>query len=212
MKSILTLLLICAISFSVNAQARTGSVEYQKVSRTAILNELPFSASTVEDALKDKFSKMGYKPSSSKGFTVFKGVRMAELGPDTYDLFFTAERVSRKDKGSSTVTLLISKGFDAFADENNDTQLIENGKNYMNGLRDIVAAYDLEQQIIAQENEVKKAEKKSSNLKDDADDLQKKLKKVQEDIQTNIKDQADQVKELDRQRQALENLKSQRKQ
>lgn len=81
----------------------------------------------------------------------------------------------------------------------------------MNNLRDVIAAYDLEQQIIAQENEVKKADKKSANLISDASDLQNKLKKIESEIQTNIKDQADQVKELDRQKQILENLKLQRK-
>ena len=78
-------------------------------------------------------------------------------------------------------------------------------------MREIVAAYDLEQQIANQENEIKKAEKKSNNLIDEGNDLQKRLKKINEDIQTNIKDQADQVKEVERQKQALENLKSLRK-
>ena len=211
MKSFLTLLLISIATVSVKAQARTGSVEYQNVARAAILNEMPFPSGTIDDAIKDKFSKMGYKASSSKGFTVFKAVKLPELGPDNYDLYFTSERISRKDKNNSTVTLLISKGFDAFADETNDAQLIENGKTYLNNLREIVAAYDLEQQIANQENEIKKAEKKSNNLIDEGNDLQKRLKKINEDIQTNIKDQADQVKEVERQKQALENLKSLRK-
>ena len=211
MKSFLTLLLISIATVSVKAQARTGSVEYQKVARAAILNEIPFPSGTIDDAIKDKFSKMGYKASSSKGFTVFKAVKLPELGPDNYDLYFTSERISRKDKNNSTVTLLISKGFDAFADETNDAQLIENGKTYLNNLREIVAAYDLEQQIANQENEIKKAEKKSNNLISEGNDLQKRLKKINEDIQTNIKDQADQVKEVERQKQVLENLKSQRK-
>ena len=211
MKSFLFFLLLSCISATVNAQARTGSVEYQKVARAALINEIPFPSKTIENALIQDFGKAGYKSSTSKGFIVFKGVRLTALGPDAYDLYFSSERVSRKEKDNSTVTLLISKGFDAFADESNDAQLFENGKTYMTNLRDVIAAYDLEQQIIAQENEVKKADKKSANLISDASDLQHKLKKIESEIQTNIKDQADQVKELDRQKQILENLKLQRK-
>ncbi len=211
MKLIITLLLSLCITVISFGQARTGTADYQKVSRAAILNDMPFPAKTVENALIDNFLKKGYKSSSSKGFTVFKGVRLTELGPDSYDLYFSAERVSRRDKDNSTLTLLISKGFDAFINEADDATLITNAVAYMNGLRDIVAAYDLEQQIADQENAVKKAEKKDSNLKDEAEDLQKKKSKIESDIARNIKDKADQEKEVANQKQILETLKAKRK-
>ncbi|MBK8712658.1 MAG: hypothetical protein IPL97_12425 [Niastella sp.] len=211
MKLIITLLLSLCITVISFGQARTGTADYQKVSRAAILNDMPFPAKTVENALIDNFLKKGYKSSSSKGFTVFKGVRLTELGPDSYDLYFSAERVSRRDKDNSTLTLLISKGFDAFINEADDATLITNAVAYMNGLRDVVAAYDLEQQIADQENAVKKAEKKDSNLKDEAEDLQKKKSKIESDIARNIKDKADQEKEVANQKQILETLKAKRK-
>lgn len=211
MKLIITLLLSLCITVISFGQARTGTADYQKVSRAAILNDMPFPAKTVENALIDNFLKKGYKSSSSKGFTVFKGVRLTELGPDSYDLYFSAERVSRRDKDNSTLTLLISKGFDAFINEADDATLITNAVAYMNGLRDIVAAYDLEQQIADQENAVKKAEKKDSNLKDETEDLQKKKSKIESDIARNIKDKADQEKEVANQKQILETLKAKRK-
>ena len=120
-------MLLSCISVTVNAQARTGSVEYQKVARAALINEIPFPSKTIENALIQDFGKAGYKSSKSQGFIVFKGVRLTALGPDAYDLYFSSERVSRKEKDNSTVTLLISKGFDAFADESKDAQLFENG-------------------------------------------------------------------------------------
>jgi len=44
MKSFLTLLLVSCISVTANAQARTGSGEYQKVDRAGIISEIPFPA------------------------------------------------------------------------------------------------------------------------------------------------------------------------
>ena len=211
MKQIITLLLSLFITVFSFGQSRTGTADYQKVSRAAILNDMPFPAKTVENALVDKFLKMGYKSGSSKGYTVFKGVHLNELGPGSYDLYFSAERVSRRDKDNSTLTLLISKGYDAFINETDDAPLFAQAKAYMDSLRDMVAAYDLEQQIADQENAVKKAEKKDSNLKDEADDLQKKKSKIESDIARNIKDKADQEKEVANQKQILENLKAKRK-
>ncbi|MFZ1529603.1 MAG: hypothetical protein WAT19_12680 [Ferruginibacter sp.] len=192
------------------AQTKKGSADYQKQSRPALINEVPFPVKTIENALEDKFRKMGYKSSSSKGYMVFKGVRMEELGPDSYDLFFSTERASRKDKENSTVTLLISKGNDAFVADSVDAKVYDNGKDFLDNLRTTVAAYDLEQQIIDQDDAIRKAEKKDKNLKDEADDLQKKKRKIEADIEQNIKDQADQVKEIEKQRQLLETLKGKR--
>lgn len=137
---------------------------------------------------------------------------MDELGPDSYDLFFSADRASRRDKENSSVTMLISKGNDVFVADTLDSKVYDNGKVFLDNLRVMVEAYDLEQQIIEQENVIKKAEKKDKSLKDEADDLQKKKRKIEDDIVQNTKDLADQVKELEKQRQMLETLKAKRKQ
>lgn len=194
------------------AQTKKASADYQKTARPALINEVPYPVKTIENALEDKFKKMGYRSSSSKGFTIFKGVRMDELGPDSYDLFFSADRASRRDKENSSVTMLISKGNDVFVADTLDSKVYDNGKVFLDNLRVMVEAYDLEQQIIEQENVIKKAEKKDKSLKDEADDLQKKKRKIEDDIVQNTKDLADQVKELEKQRQMLETLKAKRKQ
>lgn len=212
MKRLVFLLLGCCLYTVSMAQARSTKVEYQKEMRQAIEHDVPFPAKTVENALEDAFSKMGYKNTSSKGFTVYKGVRMQELGSDTYDLYFMVDKKSRKDKDNSTVTMMVSKGFDAFITENDDKTVFGNAKTYLDSLRNMLAAYDLEQQIIAQEEELKSADKKSTNLQDEGKDLEKKKRRLEQQIEDNIKDQEKQVKELDKQKQILETLKGKRKQ
>jgi len=212
MKQVFILMTACCLCVFSVAQTRTTTTEYQKVSRSALVNEVPFPAKTVENAIEDAFSKKGYKGSSSKGFTVYKGVRLPELGNDAYDLYFMVDKKSRKDNDNSIVTLMVSKGFDEFVTESSEGNPLGKAKNYLDSLRNTLAAYDLEQQISTQEEEVKKADKKNESLRDDEKDLLKKKKKLEEDIEDNKKSQEKQEKELEKQKQILETLKGKRKQ
>lgn len=211
MKKLIIFLTLCMVNVYVSAQSRSTKIDYQKVSRPAIENDVPFPVKTVEQAIEDTFTKMGYKSTSSKGFTVYKGVRLPELGPDSYDIYFMVDKKSRKDKENSTVTMMVSKGFDAFVDESTDGKLAANSKIYLDSLRNTLASYDLEQQILAQEEEVKDAEKKSQRLQDDGKDLAKKMRKLEEEIADNTKEQEKQLKEVEKQKQILEVTRAKRK-
>lgn len=212
MKHILIMAVCLATTQLLSAQATTATVEYLKVNRQAVVNEMPFPEKTIRDAVDNKMQQMGYKGKETKGYMVYKGVRMPELGNESYDLYFMADRVSRKNKDNSTLTMLISKGYDNFASDSSDATLINNGKQYLNGIRDMIAAYDLELQIQAQEDAVKKADKKYNGLVEDGESLEKKRKNIEKDIEDNKKDQANQKSETEKQRQILETLRGKRKQ
>ncbi len=206
--SLWSILLFTAIA--ANAQSRTSTVEYAKINRQAVVNEIPFPEKTVRNAIEDKMGKAGYKSKEMKGYDVYRGVRLSEIGTDTYDMYFMVDRKSRKDKEASIITLLLTKGFDNFISDSTDATVINNAKNYLNNIKLMIGAYDLEQQILEQEDAVRKAEKKKSNLIDDADNFQKKLKNLQDDIEKNIEAQKAQQTELEKQRQILDTLKSKR--
>ncbi|MGG9960223.1 hypothetical protein [Ferruginibacter sp. SUN106] len=212
MKHLFTLITALTVYTLSVAQSRTATVEYQKINRQAVVNEIPFPEKTIRDAINNKMEQMGYKGKDSKGFTVYKGVRMPELGNDSYDLYFMADRKSRKEKENSTLTLMVSKGFDSFISDSSDSRVLSNAKNYLDTIKNMIAAYDLEQQIIAQEDAVKKADKKYSNLIDDAASLEKKRKSIEKDIEDNKKDQSNQQAEIEKQKQILETLRGKRKQ
>ena len=212
MKYILTFISAVTLYTVSIAQSRTTTVEYQKINRQAVVADIPFPEKTVRDAIDNKMEQMGYKGKDTKGFTVYKGVRMPELGNDSYDLYFTADRVSRKEKENSTLTLMVSKGFDAFVSDSSDARVLGNVKNYLDTIKNMIAAYDLEQQIMAQEDAVKKANKKYDNLVDDAASLEKKRKNIEKDIEDNKKNQAGQQAEIEKQKQILETLRGKRRQ
>ncbi len=211
MKYAFTFIFSIALYLSAAAQSRIATVEYQKINRQAVVSEIPFPEKTIRDAIDNKMEQMGYKGKDSKGYTVYKGVRMPELGNDSYDLYFMADRKSRKEKENSTLTLMISKGFDSFIADSTDSKVMDNAKNYVDSIRNMIVAYDLEQQIIAQEDAIKKADKKSANLIDDGISLEKKRKNIEQDIADNKKNQANQLAEIEKQKQILEVLRGKRK-
>ena len=212
MKYIISFIVFTAAFFAAAAQSRIVTVEYQKINRQAVVNEIPFPEKTIRDAINNKMELLGYKGKDSKGYTVYKSVRMPELGNEAYDLYFMADRKSRREKENSTLTLMLSKGFDSFVADSSDSNLMNNAKKYLDSITNVIAAYDLEQQIIAQEDAVKKADKKSANLIDDGVSLEKKRKNIEQDIADNRKNQASQLVEVEKQRQILIVLRSKRKQ
>lgn len=212
MKYVLPVIAFILFSVAAQAQSTTATVEYLKVNRPAVVNDIPFPEKTIRDAIDNKMEQLGYKGKESKGFMVYKGVRLAELGSESYDLYFMADRVSRKNKENSTLTLMVSKGFDSFVADSTDATLISNAKKYLDSIKLMIASYDLELQITAQEDAVKKSDKKYNNMVDEGESLEKKRKNIEQDIANNKKDQENQKVEIEKQRQILETLRGKRKQ
>jgi hypothetical protein len=210
MKKLFLSLTIAACSTLSFSQARLATAEYQKTVQPAVENEYPFPEKTVARTIEEKMEKLGYKGKDTKGFTVYRGVRLAAIGPDSYDLYFKTDKKSKSD--NSIVSLMISEGFEKFISDVSNEKVIENAKTFLNGLLDDVVALDLELQIQDQEDVTKKADKKLNNLIEDGEDLQKKKAKIERDIEENKKRQTEQKAELERQRQIFETLRAKRKQ
>ena len=212
MKKLVFLICMLALGSAVMAQSTVENVSYLKIDRQAVVNELPFSEKIIMGAIDEKMGQMGYKGKSTKGFTVYKFVRMAELGTGDYDLYFMADRKSRRNKDNSTLTLMLSTGNEIFVTEQSNAGLISNAKKYLDSITNMIAAYDLEQQIIEQQDAVGKADKKYTNLIDEGQSLEKKRKNIENDIEDNKKNQAQQQSEIEKQKLILETLIGKRKQ
>ncbi len=207
---ITTIIFISFIAAAGKAQSYEGTVDYQKKSEKAIIIEFPYPPSVVEDAIIEKMEKLGFKKKESKGFLVYKNVALTDISAEPADYMIKVERKSKKEKDESIVYLLISRN-----DENiiarSDALINSNTKTFLNNLSPDIEAYNLEVQIKDQQNTVEKAEKKLKNLQDDKESMEKKIKKLQDDLQENAKDQADQQKDIEKQKQILEALRGKRK-
>lgn len=210
-KLIYTLLTILILNFTASSQARYVFIDFKDVQRPAVQNEFSFSDKTVSNAIDEKMKRMGYKGKETKGYTIYKGVILPELGPQPYDLYFRVDRRTKKDKDNSVVSMLVSSGNENFISDSSDARTVSNAKSFLDNLMPSFAAYDLQQQINAQQDAVNKAEKKYKSLQSDADDLQKRKRKIEQQIEDNLKDQKNQQAEIEKQRQLFDTLKLRQK-
>lgn len=211
MKKMISLVVMMVVYTSTHAQSYTGTADYKKMSRQAIFNEVPFADKVTEAAIKDSLEKLGYKPKESKGFMVYKGVNLASLAKEPLDIYIAVERKSRKEKEVSVITMLLSRGEDNFITQGADAGIIDNARSFLNGFTNYIDTYYLEQQISEMEETRIAHEKKTAGLASDAEDLQKKKKKIEKDIEDNIKEQADHKDVAEKHMQNMEALKSKRK-
>jgi hypothetical protein len=192
------------------SQAIVTITDYEKIQEPAIQYEIPYAEETVTKAIEDTLEKQGYKGKDTKGYTLYRDVHSTAIGPDTYNLYFKVDRKSKNESETSIITLMISKD-DIFISEATDMDIVTNAKNYIQNLKPVVQAYDLEQQINKQMDAVRKANKKLDDLTSDSVDIAKKEAKIKLQIQDNISSLASQKAEIEKQQLILETLKGKRK-
>lgn len=217
MKRTLPLLLALALvvcSSRTNAQvvATEGKVEYTKGEKVAATIELPYPVDEVEAAIAEHFSKKGGKSDKSKGFQIFRSMKLRDEDVELNDLHFKVERKSRKEKDISIVYLLVGRPSENVGVRSSvDRHKIEEAKQFLNQLTPSVESHHLEKQIADQEEVMKKASRKQLALMDEQKELEEKIKNLQQKLEQNKIDQQKQSEELTRQQGVLDAMKGRRK-
>jgi Skp family chaperone for outer membrane proteins len=201
----LFLAVVVFISAQAMAQSRQGTVEYDKTVVPCYIMDLPFAPGVAEDAIKERFKKMGLPSKEKKGFLEYRNVVIPEISATPIDALIKIDKKSRKEKDASTVYMIVNPiGVTTDATNNSNIVGIAAGTDvFLNSLKGNTEDLSLELEIKKQDDEVKKSEKKYKNLVEDGDDMQKKLKKLQEDIVENTKKQQEQTAEVQKQKEAL---------
>ncbi len=207
-KLIYTLIAFAFFNLSLFAQSQYVFINFKDAQKPAIQNEYSYPDKTVTNAINDKLTRLGYKGKDSKGYTAYKGVVLPELGNQPYDLYFKVDRKSRKDKDVAIVNMLVSTGNENFISDSSDSRTMSNAKNFLDNLMPSIATYDLQLQVKAQQDAVTKAEKKYKSLQNDADDLQSRKRKLEQQIEDNLKAQKNQEAEIEKQKQIFQSLKA----
>ena len=206
--TLLSLALFCV--FVSHSQAYEDKVQYDKKKQQAVAMDFNFTQEAVENAIVEKFRKLGYKPkeekglfNSDRGFLVFKNAYINDVSRDRLDYVIRVDRKSRKESDESVLYMIMLSN-DQNAMDKMDRAELNRAKSFLNDLLPDVEAADLELQIKGQEDAIAKSEKKLKQLQDEKADLDKKQL-------DNQKAQEDTGKELENQRKNLENLKGKRK-
>ncbi|SRR5579871_149385 len=198
MKKYLFLLAILLVGKTAShAQAAYDSkIDYQKTSINSAAIELAYSQDVSEDAIKDYMAKKGFKNSSSKGFIVFRGAKLDSSDSESRDLYFKIDK-KKKEKDISVISLFSTKpNIDVLVKDSTDNGQTDKAKIFLNNLVPYIDAHNLEVQIGSQQEVLKKAQKKQNSLANEQADLEKKLRKIQADLDQNKIDQATQTQAM----------------
>ncbi len=198
---------ICCVS--VFAQPQTGTTTFNKAPQPSVIYNLPYSAEAVTNGVENKMNTYG-KPKKVRDFLLYKNVLVPEISKEPVNLYFNAEKKSNKDNGNAVLTMMISSEHDRFYGVEDNKELFTNAKSYLHSFESSVAAASLELKIKDQDEAVKKADKKLKNLRDDAIDLERQKKKLDDKIAQNVLDVTAQEKDLNKTREDLDALIKQR--
>jgi hypothetical protein len=200
------------LSFMAMAQAKSvqGIAEYQKSKLPAAVIELPYAPSTIEAAMEEHFNKKGHKSASSKDYKVYRNVELG--GYDRYDAYLKVERKSRKEKEAAVVYMVVTRPNELItAKLGSDQAGVNDAREFLDNLVPDVEEHQLKLDILAQEDVIKKAEKKYNSLLSDSTDLYKKKQQLEEKIIENSQSLQSQQAELEKERLALEAIRQRRK-
>lgn len=209
---------LCAGTIPVMAQAIFSPITINKKAQPGLRLELMNTTAIAEGTLLQKLKETGYNPETTgslfwkkntqDGFYVFNGVTLYALNNQKLDLYFKIDRKGRKKDNQSTMSMLVSKGYDNFVSPESDSLTFDAATAFLNSFLAGNVSYSLQQDILAQERAVVNAEKKMASLEDDNKTLLKKIEQLQSDVVRKNADRENQAKEVIHQKSLLDNLKA----
>lgn len=201
------------------AQSTATSVEFKKELRPALTLPLAFNPETAEQTILAKLKETGYKPDKSggflnkknkeEGFYKFSGVVLPQLANQKLDLYFKVDP-SDNDKIRSSVTLLVSKGYENFVSTDTDSATFIASENFLNGFVQNTNVYNINQKLDEQKRSLIASEKKWTNIRDKQTEARKKVGELENEIKSLQQQEILQQQEVEKLRTGLSDLEAQR--
>jgi len=216
MKIITTVMLI-AFGYFASAQSVSTSVRFNKIDRPSLMLYLPYNQDVAEGTILAKLKEIGFEP-ETKGslfwkqnkvddFYVFKGVVLKGEKNELVDLYFKVDRRGRKKDNQSVIYMMTSKGAENFVTDASEPLVYTDAQNFLNGFVTETAEFKHTLDIKAQEETVKKSEKKLKDLMDDESDMNNKITKLQEEVKKNRETQINQQALIEAEKKKLADMK-----
>lgn len=219
MKVLFPFLFFC-FCLAASAQSVSTTVKFNKADRPSLMLYLPYNEEVAEGTIVSKLKETGFQPETkgslfwkqdkTDGYYVYKGVVLKDAAGQNQlvDLYFKVDRRGNKRDNQSVIYMLTSKGSENFITSASDTGTYAAAQNFLNGFVAQTATYKHGLDVTAQEETVKKAEKKMTDLMDEEKDLNKKIAKLQDDLAKNKQAQTNQQATIDGERKRLDDLKA----
>ncbi|MEO6831856.1 MAG: hypothetical protein ABI378_05935 [Chitinophagaceae bacterium] len=202
------ILIASALFFATSSFAQTpkaATVRYDKTDRPGLVITYPFSDKIVEAALRNHLDKDGFtKRSSRKGFDIYKAQNWDEISGKLVDVYTNVDG----RKGTSTVSLLVSKGYDNFVTAANDSAMFGKMKIFLSSLLTDILQVQLRADIDGQNELIKNTERDLSREQDNNKKLLKQKEDIEKDIANSNNKQANITKAIAEQKAKLLDMQS----
>ena len=218
MKNIIFLIFLVAGTIATFGQSTVNSVEYKKALRPALTLPLTFNSETAEQTILAKLKETGYKPEKSGGFLnkknkeegyyKFSGVVLPELVNQQLDLYFKVDPLDSNN--GSSITLLVSKGYENFVSAETDSATFAASERFLNGFVQNTNIYNINHQLEENKNNIATSEKKWKDLRDKQEEAKKKIIQLESDIKSWKADEVLQQQEVERLRNSEKELEAKR--
>lgn len=199
MKTIIKALIIAGLSYStintaIAQDVRETTINYNKGNYSGVIADYNYSKDLVTKALDKRLknANLGKSKTSSK-FTTYSGVTWMDISPDKLDVYY---KISGK-KNKSTVEFLISKGYDNYINSTTDAAAIQNLRNFLASLDKDIRAIQHENNLSAQNDAIKKAEKELKSARSSVSNLEKDLDNARKNVEKKQKALDEAQKKLD---------------
>jgi hypothetical protein len=193
-------------------QSMEGRVDYQKSKYRAAVLEVPYPPNQVEEAFDQYLKKKGSPGTNVKGFRLYRNVKL-DPGKNFYgDMYVSMERKSRKEKEATTISVIVGRPNETISSRGPDDDYgIQESKAFLNGMVAEVSAHSLNVAIAAQEDVIKKTQKKFDDMISDSTDLIKKMDELRDKMKNNAEVLKGQRSTLAKEKDVLEGLRGRKK-
>lgn len=222
MKKLFLFVIIVVLSGTLNTfgQSVYQQINFKEVLRPSLSLPLAYEAKIAEETILAKLKETGYKPEKSgnlfnkknkqDGFYTFSGVQLPELANQKLDLYFRIDPISGNSDSRSSVSLMVSKGYENFVSPETDSATFSASEKFLNSFVGKTDVFHVNRQIEDQKKSIIVSEKKWKELRDKQEDANKKIAQLESDIKNWQQEELTQQQEVDKQRSQLKELETKR--
>lgn len=212
MKTVLSFFFACLIYSIGFAQSVEGRVDYLKSKYRAAVLEVPYPPEQVQDAFDQYMKKKGSPGTSVKGMRLYRNVKMDALKNFYGDMYVNIEKKSRREKEATTISVVVGRPNETISSRSPDDDYgLAESKQFLNKMVDEISAHSIGVAIAAQEELLKKSERKYNDLIMDSTDLIKKQTELNEKMAKNAEFLKSQRAALSKDKEALQELMGRKK-
>lgn len=206
--------------FSAFSQSSASNLNFKNSLRPGLVLPLMYKTEIAEQTILAKLKETGYKPQTKgnifnkknkqEGFYVFTGVQLPELANEKLDLYFKVDPMDGNNSINSSISLLISKGYDNFVSAETDSATFGASERFLNSFVSETADFQMNKQIDEQKQTLADMESKWQKIRSEQDETRKKIAQLEANLKNMQQEEQTVQQEVDKQRSSLKDLEAKR--